>query len=612
MPFAPLENKLTHFPVYLFSIGVLISCLVFTNVVLDTTLATRFVFLSFFLAVFIFYNSFFLKNINFYLDFFSIFYSGFVLFCVSSILWSANVSLAIIESSKISLFLLVFILANNLLWHYKDYFLTALLKTILVIFFISAIQIIFQLTALPEISRNYLYNLAGSSGHKNLYSSFIFLCSVFSFIGFLYLHKKWKYISAIAIIIQLVLIVILQTRTVWLGYTGFFISAATIYFLKTKIRTITFKRTLLYAAFTLLFLNFFFIYTCPRLLSIYNKHKPEIYNSQNVTDLATGSERVLIWEKTYDIINNHFWFGAGANNWQIVFPASSLPNIYPVQDLNVTFQRPHNDFLWIFSQYGIIGFNLFLLFTLSIIFMLYYKLINHYSMYYLVLISGITGFLIISFFDFPKERIEHNILYVLLLVISVFYIKKEETAIHFTKFKIPSFVSKMTLLPVAAIFYFSLLNFKGEYFTKKMYIERFKKKDTNVINLCNAAMSFCYTVDPTTVPIYWYRGNANANLHNYPAALSDFKCAVHVHPFNHYVLNDLASAYFMNNSIDSAKFFYKKSATINPRFDEPKLNLAAIYINEGNYREAEKWNESIFHDSERRNYYRQLIKNKNK
>jgi len=81
--------------------------------------------------------------------------------------------------------------------------------------------------------------------------------------------------------------------------------------------------------------------------------------------------------------------------------------------------------------------------------------------------------------------------------------------------------------------------------------------------------------------------------------------------FNNHVLNDLGSTFFMVNAIDSAKHYYKESSKINPRFDDPKLNLTAIYINEGNYTEAERWNESIFHDSERRNMYRAII-NENK
>jgi tetratricopeptide (TPR) repeat protein len=140
-----------------------------------------------------------------------------------------------------------------------------------------------------------------------------------------------------------------------------------------------------------------------------------------------------------------------------------------------------------------------------------------------------------------------------------------------------------------------------------MYAERMVKHNQEVINYCNSARSFCYNIDPTSIPIEWYKGNANANLGNYAAAMEDFKSAFRVHPYNHNVLNDLGSAYFMNNKIDSAKICYMEAARINPSFDDPKLNLTAIFINEGRYKEAQKWNESVFHDSERRNYYRRLI-----
>jgi len=153
----------------------------------------------------------------------------------------------------------------------------------------------------------------------------------------------------------------------------------------------------------------------------------------------------------------------------------------------------------------------------------------------------------------------------------------------------------------------SIFNFRGEYYTGKMYVERMKKNDMGVVHYCNLAESSFYNIDPTSVPISWYRGNSHANMMNFSEALTDFKIAYKAHPYNPHVLNDLGSAYFMNNNIDSAVFFYKKSAQINPRFDEPKLNLTAIYINEGNYKKAKKWNESIYHDSDRRNYYRNII-----
>lgn len=599
------NEKLNRFPIYFFSVGVLLNCLFFTTAVLDYTLSPRFIFLSFFILVFFIYIYFSFNNIKLSIDGFILPYFLFTLFSLASNFWSINTSLSIVESSKTILYFFVFIVTYRLLKYYHQEFLSTLFKTILILFFISTLQVIVQLLDLPEISRKYLYILTGTSGHKNLYSSFVFLCSIFSFIGFFHLKSFWKFISLIAIVCQVLLIVILQTRAVWVGCSVFLFSGLLIFLLHKKIKSVNYKSIIVYIVSSLILLNVFFIYALPHVLNIYNNHKPVSYNVEEVTDLNTVTERVLVWEKTYNVFYNSPLLGVGANNWQINFPGASLPDIYPVKDLNFTFQRPHNDFLWILSEYGVIGFNLFFLFIITILFFLLFEMLNHFKISSVIILAGVLGFFSISFFDFPKERIEHNILFAIILGMAYFIIKKE--AINTRMFTLPKFGLQILIVGFTAIFYFAFLNFKGEYFTKKMYVERMKKNNTEVIALCDNALSFCYTIDPTSVPLSWYRGNANANLGNYPAALADFKNAFHAHPYNHYVLNDLGSSYFMNKNIDSAKIFFMESARINPRFDDPKLNLTVIYINEGNYKEAKKWNESIFHDSERRNYYRGII-----
>jgi len=600
-------EKVNKFPIFFFSTGVLLNCLFFSKTVLDHTLVPRFIFLALFILVFFTYTLFCFKSFKLYIDKLILPYLLFTVYSFVSIFWSINSSLSIIESSKIILYFFIFILSYKLLNYYSEDFLSILLKVIIILFFLSSIEAVIQLIEIPEMTRKYLYNINGISGHKNLYSSFVFLCSIFSFLSLFYLKPYWKVISLFALICQLLLIIILQTRAVWIGYTVFFVSGSLIFLINKKIKFANYKYIIICIITSLILINFFFIFAFPRILNIYYKNKPFSSKIEQVSDLSTLSERVLIWEKTYDGFFKHPFFGVGANNWQIYFPSSSLPDIYPMKDLNVTFQRPHNDFLWILSEYGIIGFNLFFIFIVAILMFLFFSLLNNFKITHVIIISGVLGFLAISFFDFPRERIEHNILLSLLLGISYYLIKKETSSLETELLHIPKFVSKIFIIIFIFIFYFAFLNFKGEYFTKKMYVERQKKNNADVINLCNIAESICYTIDPTSVPLSWYKGNANANLGNYSVSLDDFKNAFHAHPFNHQVLNDLGSSYFMNNNIDSAKIFYRESARINPRFDDPKLNLIATYINEGNYKEAEKWNNSIFHDSERRNYYIRLL-----
>ncbi|MFH2140867.1 MAG: O-antigen ligase family protein [Bacteroidota bacterium] len=505
------------------------------------------------------------------------------------------------------LYFLIFWITYNLLNYYDKYFLYVILKTILILFFISAVQVFFQLIDLKEISHKYLYEISGISGHKNLYSSFIFLCSIFSFFSLLQLNRIWKLVSVFSIVLQIILIAILQTRTVWIAYIIFIITILLILLLRKKMKSLNYMTTILYIIVTILLINISLLFVLPKYLNNYKKDVPTAYNQDKISDLGTLSERFYIWKNTYDIINKNRWIGVGANNWQIYFPSPSLPDIYPVQDLNVTYQRPHNDFLWILSEYGILGFNILLIFTTSILFLLFYRIINFADISCIILLSGILSFLCISFFDFPKERIEHNILYGILLGISVYYIKKDNKLLNTNLFHISKFMLSGFIIVLIPIVYFSVQNFKGEYYTKIMYYERMKKNNDNVILLCDVATSKYYTIDPTSVPLNWYKGNANANLGNYSQALNDFRLALKSHPFNHHILNDLGSAFFMNNKIDSAIICFKEAVRINPRFDDPKLNLTVIYINIGNYSEAELWNESILHDSERRNYYRQII-----
>jgi Tfp pilus assembly protein PilF len=63
----------------------------------------------------------------------------------------------------------------------------------------------------------------------------------------------------------------------------------------------------------------------------------------------------------------------------------------------------------------------------------------------------------------------------------------------------------------------------------------------------------------------------------------------------------------MKGDTAGAKKYYAESARISPRFDDAKLNLAAIYISEQNYNRADSLLDSLFHDSERRTSYQRIV-----
>ncbi len=595
-----------------FLIGLLLSCFAFSNTALDFTLTPRLFFLSIFIFSFFLYLVLANKELRIKIDAITLLFLIYALLSVLSVSWAQNKSLSIIEASKTLLFFSFFSIARYVLNARNKALYIKLLKVILFLFFLSLLPLIIQAIDLPGYSRLATYNISAISGHKNLYSSFVFLCLIYSLIGFFNTQGKWKMVFGVSSIAQFIIIIILQTRTVWLAVTVSVLVLIILHLTKNKSRHILNefgrKHVIGFILFSLLVLNVFFLYAFPKIVDVLLKEMPKSESVENIYDTSTLTERFLIWDKTFEISKENPILGVGGNNWQIAFPSKSLPDIYRVLSLDVTFQRPHNDFLWILTEYGILGLNIYFSLILCVLALLFWQLIVSEIRDYRILFAGLIGFLCIAFFDFPRERIEHNILFYLMLAISLALFENENiSAINGRVFRIKRGVLLLFAALFGMIIICTSLNFRGECYTKRLYSARANKSYSMVISNGSKALSFCYTIDPTSIPISWYRGNAYASTEKYQKALDDFRQAFKDHPFNHHVLNDYASSLVMNGMVDSAKILYKEAARINPRFPEPRLNLTALYINEGNYLEAEKWNESIVVGSKRKTYYRMII-----
>lgn len=371
------------------------------------------------------------------------------------------------------------------------------------------------------------------------------------------------------------------------------------------IKRATFKNTAILFVVTLVLLNVFYIRILPTLSSKKAaSHKS--FNEEKITNLSTLNERFIIWSKTYELIEQHFGLGVGANNWKVAHTKNHYPTIFKATDLNVIFQRPHNDFLWIFSEYGIIGLNSYLAWVLLVLLGLYTVYINTRSRLALLLFASLVSYWVISFFDFPKERIEHIILCSMLLS-AAFGILYRHQYYKSKAIRVSKPRGILIVLVAVMISYISYQFLRGEKYLNKLYLARLSNDPIGVLRNGEKSISRFYNLDPTSVPVSWYRANALVELNAYEPALQELKTALKHAPFNPYVLNDLGSAYYYSEKTDSALYYYKQAAMINERFDDPRLNIVAIYINEEAWTEAKKWNESILHDSERRTYYRKLI-----
>ncbi len=594
-------------PVNYLLLSIVCSALFYGPFTLDLTLVARYLGLSFSLCLLLIALTRSKKKIQVPTDKTLLLYLLFVVLIGLSMLWCTTLSEAIFEAGKQLCFLIVFFVSLSYYKQSPNFFWHSILKISVTVFYITLLFAVFQLSGIHPLKKEELYSVTGINGHKNLYSSFLFLNLFFLMQASRHLDTSWRKSGRNAAILSVCLILLLRTKAVFLGI-GF---ALPLYLILsgTKVRFPFLQKRaglLITATILVVVVNIFISLVLPKLvekgIAAVRKNQSTYFNP-----LKLEEERLVLWQKTFHLIKQRPVLGCGAGNWQIHLPDATLSGLWRGEDLNYTFQRPHNDWLWILSEYGYIGFNLFLIFCI-LLFLNLLKTLNKQSSKgdrknIALAFSFLAGYLIISFFDFPKERMEHGVWLALLLAYAYHITQRPEVK--------PLSITRPIVLVFTGlslfVFYTACLRYKGEFFTRQMLNYKLANNPAKVIQSAKSAISFAYTLDPTSVPLYWYTGNAEILLGNSILSQKDFMKALRLNPYNRNVLNDLASAYVYNNNVILAKQYYEEAARISPRFDDPKLNLAVLYMNAGDYRTADGWLKSILHDSQRRDNYQKIV-----
>ena len=599
-----LENK-TLTGIYLWGFGIIFSTLFFSSLLLDQTLTPKFLAFS---ALGIISILLFHKKTTLYLnkDIITIGYIVYLFYCAISIYWSQNKAEAIFDVSRTALGFFFFFMTFNLFQQKKNLD-EEFSKISIILSFILLFALLFQINTFGYADK---YKITGVSGHKNLFASFLILNLFFLVNGIFKLKNYWKNAAIISSVLTLIMIYFLQSRGVWMGLVfGLALFVCILIYKQMPSFKLIKINKYLSLALLILITNIFF------LVNLKYKVSNSISNFKSIKSASAmvkpeDQERLVLWEKTFNIIEKNLLFGIGPGNWQIEFPNETLTNIWRAEDLKVTFQRPHNDFLWILSELGLIGFNLILVCFLSL-FILIIREINvqntwKESMPFVLIIVFLCAFFTCAFFDFPKERFEHTIWLNIILALAYFKIyekqenKRTQKTIVFHP-AIPFFV-------VLVCFIISLYRFNGELNYKKMIAAKANLNYREVIKYADKSCNWVYSVDPFSVPIHWYKASALMAQGKTLEAKISFMTALKNNPFQRNVLNDLGSIYYVGGDKTNAKKYYWEANRVSPRFDEPKLNLAILYIKEKNYEMARFWYRKLNQESLQKNQIEIILK----
>ncbi|MBD77355.1 MAG: hypothetical protein CL840_00275 [Crocinitomicaceae bacterium] len=507
----------------------------------------------------------------------------YILTSLLSVMGLTDVTTGIYETLKIILLFNFQLLGYILLKRNKKINLRDLGYTFAIIQAITLAGLGIALANIDTITFKSVFKLSGGLFiNGNLSSQVLFLTTPLTIYSWLNTgNNRVRKILAALTLINLIVIFLLGSWTIFFALAVLFISFLLYRFFVSQHYSKKLKYTVSSIALLFVCILSFFLY-------------PQISQKQSF------SNRIALWKRTAGMIRESPILGSGIGTWhinsqyQVVDRETAIRQSNNLElDLsgNLIYLRPHNDFLWIWAEVGIVGLLFYIIIFMLIIYggirLLSSRNPSSKSLVFLCT-STILSYLVIAFLSFPKERIGLSLLlstYVIILLV----IFDENDSTNTTKTPLNRIFILCLLLIAGFSTFVGAKRLRAEYYMRNTLEAKEKKHwQQGLSNLQKGKTEF-YRIASDGMPVSWYGGIFHMELGRLKKAHDYFLKAYHYHPTQIHVLNNLATTYGQLGQLDSAILYYQKAICINPVFDDPRINLSAVYFNLGDLDMA--WNE---------------------
>ncbi len=277
----------------------------------------------------------------------------------------------------------------------------------------SLVGLIQAFNVFPEngFSIKAAYLIKGNFSHKNMFSQILFLSFTFAVYSIFEFKNGWRKAAFIGAGTNLILIVVLMTRSVWVAlFVATLVSFLLFYFyIRKNAKGKIFTKPIIYTLTGVVGAGILALVLFSQLDND-NTIKKHILEA---TDFKSGNtyHRLNIWKKSKPIVQENPIIGVGAGNWKIEILKY---DVVLYQGGWIVPRRTHNDYISVITETGILGLMAFLgMFTILIWYGI--KLIKKQpdkkdKLFALALLFALVGYMTFSFFSFTKERIETQIL----------------------------------------------------------------------------------------------------------------------------------------------------------------------------------------------------------
>ncbi len=426
--------------------------------------------------------------------------------------------------------------------------------------------------------------------NKNLLASALLIMLPWVFFVHLTDTPIWRGLSLAATVSATFTIVVIEARASWLALLVSALTVALLWRLvgrgvKTRAAsTAVFRHRLLSIAATMIIVAAVSIPVANQV-SAGDTVAGRIQASVNF-EAGSVAERLALWKASLEMIEEHPWRGVGLGQWRIEQPRFGAKALRTA-GADVFYQRPHNDYLWVGAELGVLGIFVYLGIFIAAVILSINRMRSAVTaeerISAMLIAAGLVAYMVVASFSYPRERIVHLFLSGVMIGVALCPVPTANPA----KVRLTRRYAGAIML-VCAIFgiVVGLVRYRSEVHASRCW-QAFARHDFDLAEReAKLAESFLYHVDPVSTPLQWYIGVAQLEHGDVDSARVSLKRAVEYTPYHPHVLANLAACYEYQNQHKKAAVLYEKAIALSPRFHEALVNLGAVYFNDGQYRKA--------------------------
>lgn len=294
--------------------------------------------------------------------------------------------------------------------------------------------------------------------------------------------------------------------------------------------------------------------------------------SDAVTSVVTSGgdkSRLILWQHTLSMIAAHPFVGVGAGNWRLMYPIFAQGDL--MHPSTVPY-RPHNDFLWIWSETGILGAVAFLG-LIGLAFWLAWSASNtrNHGLEW-CLIGGIVAVVVNGSFGFSRAFPATWFPFWLGLVGLV--VCGERRVISWANLRYGIGLGVVVLVLSC---WGIIRQIQFDQFFLRTRVAFVEKNWSQVISSANQALRFGRFNEEAFV----LRGRAFSEVGQASLAAQDFRAGLSQHPHSVALWNGLGNAQRMQGEIENARKSFVKALEFDPASGEAFNNLGTLYAANG-------------------------------